>query len=75
VIEPDVPSTFHLPPPEKYLKKLVGEREIEDALKRLDQWTQEEAWIGYAQILKTTHNVNEKLNNIDDKVNEAIASK
>jgi len=51
----------------------VGEREIEDTLKRLGQLTQEEAWIGYAQILKTTHRVDEKLNKIDDKVDEAIA--
>ena len=53
----------------------MGEREIEDALKRLDQLTQQEAWIGYSQILKTTHSVDEKLNKIDDKVNEVIAGK
>jgi len=51
----------------------VGEREIEDALKRLGQLTQEEAWIGYAQILKTTHRVDENLNKIGDKVDEAVA--
>ena len=31
------------PHTEKYLKKLIGRKDIEDALRRLDQLTQEEA--------------------------------
>ena len=43
---------------EKYLKKLFGNRTgIEDAMKRLDSLTQEEAQMAAAQVLKTTHTV------------------
>ncbi|KAH9073513.1 hypothetical protein EDB83DRAFT_2312847 [Lactarius deliciosus] len=38
----------------KFLKKLVGRKDIEDALKRLDRWTQEEARMASAQILRLT---------------------
>ena len=40
---------------EKYLKKLVGKKEIEDALKRLDKLTQEEARMAVAENLRLTH--------------------
>ena len=49
---------------EKYLKKLVGRTDLEDALKRLDKLTQEEARMATAQVLQATHNV-------DDRVREA----
>ncbi|KAF8267696.1 hypothetical protein EI94DRAFT_1279881 [Lactarius quietus] len=39
----------------KYLKKLIGKKEMEDALKRLDKLTQEEARMAAAEILKLTH--------------------
>src|ERR1700679_2852876 len=42
---------------EKYFKKLMGNREIEDSLERLDKLTQEEAQIVSAEQLKMTHNV------------------
>ncbi|KAN0141118.1 hypothetical protein V8E53_000874 [Lactarius tabidus] len=41
----------------RYLKKLLGKTEIEDALKRLDKLTQEEALMATAQLLKLTHGV------------------
>ena len=45
---------------EKYLKKLFGNRTyIEDALKKLDVLTQEEAQMAAAQVLKATHTVDE----------------
>jgi hypothetical protein len=45
---------------EKYLKKLFGNRtDIEDALKRLDILTQEEAQMAAAQVLKATHAVDD----------------
>ena len=47
---------------EKYLKKLFGNgnwTDIEDALKRLDILTQEEAQMAAAQVLKATHTVDE----------------
>jgi hypothetical protein len=44
---------------ERYLKKLIGNTDnridIEDALKRLDRLTEEEAQMAAAQVLKATH--------------------
>ena len=57
---------------EKYAKKLIGRTEMEDALKRLDKLTQEEAWMGIAQNLKATHAVGERVRAVDDKVTEVI---
>jgi hypothetical protein len=45
---------------EKYLKKLFGNgTDIEDALKRLDILTQEEAQMAAAQVMKATHAVDD----------------
>ena len=45
---------------EKYLKKLFGNgTDIEDALKRLDSLTQEEAQMAAAQVLNATHTVDD----------------
>ena len=45
---------------EKYLKKVFGHRtDIENALKRLDCLTQEEAQMSAAQVLKATHTVDD----------------
>jgi hypothetical protein len=53
---------------EKYLKKLIGRTEIEDALKRLDKLTQEEARMATAQVLKVTHTVDDKFAVVIDGV-------
>ena len=53
---------------EKYLKRLIGRTEIEDALKRLDRLTQEEARMATAQILKLAHTVDENVREIRDEV-------
>ena len=53
---------------EKYAKKLIGRTDIEDALKRLEKLTQEEAWMGIAQNLKATHTVGESVRGVADKV-------
>ena len=45
---------------------------MEDALKRLDKLTQEEAWMGIVQNLKATHAVDERVRAVDDKVTEVI---
>ena len=37
------------------MKKLVGRRDMEDALKRLDKLTQEEARMAAAENLRLTH--------------------
>ncbi len=53
---------------EKYLKKLMGNREIEDSLERLDKLTQEEARMASAELLKMTHSVDGKVTGVDDRV-------
>ena len=53
---------------EKYAKRLIGRTDIEDALKRLDKLTQEEAWMGIAQNLKATHTVGESVREVVDRV-------
>ena len=44
---------------ERFLKKVAGRTDIEDALKRLDRLTQEEARMALAEVLKITHTVHE----------------
>ena len=71
---------------EKYLKRLIGRRDLEDALMRLDRLTQEEGWMATAQVLKVAHRVEDgvdtvreqvkgvdvKVKAVDDKVDVAI---
>jgi hypothetical protein len=42
---------------EKFLKKLLGRNDVEDALRRLDKLTQEEAKMATAEVLKITRGV------------------
>jgi hypothetical protein len=53
---------------EKYLKKLMGKKNIEDALKRLDGLTQEEARMASAQLLQITHVIDSDVREIGDNV-------
>ena len=53
------------------MKKLIGRTDLEDALKRLDQLTHEEAWMGIAQNLRATHNVGDIVRGVDERVAEA----
>ena len=55
---------------EKYFKKLVGRKDIEDALKRLDRLTQEEALMAAAQILILTHTIDHKVTDVGHKVTD-----
>ena len=41
----------------RYIKKLVGKHDMEDALKRLDLLTQEEARMATAEVLKITNGI------------------
>ena len=54
--------------PEKYLKKLMGKNDIEDALKRLDRLTQEEARMAAAQLLKVTNTIDNRVGGIADNM-------
>ena len=65
---------------EKFAKKLIGRSKVEDALKRLDKLTQEEARMASAQNLKITHTVDERVRGVvdtvvavDDKITQVIA--
>ncbi|KAH9046707.1 hypothetical protein EDB84DRAFT_632990 [Lactarius hengduanensis] len=58
----------------KYLKKLAGRTELEDALKRLDKLTQEEARMAAAQLLKIAHSVENKVTQVIDDGKVATAT-
>ena len=47
---------------------MLGRTDIEEALKRLDKLTHDEALMTTAQVLKVAHNVDDKVTGIDDKV-------
>ena len=53
---------------ETFMKGLIGRTEIEDALKRLDKLTQEEARMAAAQNLKVTHIVDGRVRGVADAV-------
>ena len=64
---------------EKFGKKLIGRTDMEDALKRLDKLTQEEARMATAEVLRTTHTIDEGMRGVreqvlavDDKVVQVI---
>jgi hypothetical protein len=48
----------------KFLKKLIGKKEMDDALKRLDKLTKDEARMAAAEILKLTHSVDNKVTSL-----------
>lgn len=52
----------------QYSRKLVGNTEIEDALNRLDKLTQEEARMASAELVKITHPVDERIQNVGNDV-------
>ena len=52
----------------KYLKKLIGRTDLEDALKTLDKLTNEEVRMATAQVLKATHTVDDRVRGVDDKI-------
>jgi hypothetical protein len=52
----------------KYVKKLVGRTEIEDALGRLERLTQDEVRMTAAQGLKATHEVDDNVKTVEGKV-------
>ena len=54
------------------MNNLLGRKDIEDALKRLDTLTLEEAWMAISETLKVTNRVDDKVNRVDDKVTVLI---
>ena len=57
---------------EKFLRKLAGMADLEDALKKLDRLTQEEARMANAEVLKITHSIRDGVKIVDGKVEEVV---
>jgi hypothetical protein len=53
---------------ERFFKKLVGMKDVEDALQRLDKLTQEEVRMAAAEALKITRGIDDKVEGVDSKV-------
>ena len=52
------------------MRKLLGKNDIEDALKRLDTLTMEEARMAIAENLTVANRVDGKIDKVDDKVDK-----
>jgi hypothetical protein len=57
---------------EKFLKKLLGRNDVEDALKRLDKLTQEEARMATAELLKITRGMDSSMKVMDTSMKVLI---
>ncbi|KAH9015864.1 hypothetical protein EDB85DRAFT_2280173, partial [Lactarius pseudohatsudake] len=55
---------------EAYLKKLIGRKDVEDALQRLDALTQEEARMAAAEVLVIARSIDDKVKHVGDKVKD-----
>jgi hypothetical protein len=53
---------------ETFLKRLIGRRDIEDALLRLDSLTKEESLMALARNLEVTHRIDTVIRDVDDNV-------
>jgi hypothetical protein len=53
---------------EKFGKRLIGKTDMEDALKRLDKLTQEEARMATAEVLRAAHAIDERVLAVDGRV-------
>jgi hypothetical protein len=51
-----------------YLKKLVGRKDVEDALQRLDQLTQEEGRMAAAEALTISRGIDDKVKEVGEKM-------
>jgi hypothetical protein len=52
--------------------KLVGRTNLEDALGRLDRLTQDEVRMAAAQGLKATHEVDNKVQSVDNRLQQVV---
>ena len=52
------------------MQKLLGKNDIEEALKRLDTLTMEEARMAIVENLKVTNRVDDKVDKVDGKVDK-----
>ncbi|KAF8261664.1 hypothetical protein EI94DRAFT_779985 [Lactarius quietus] len=51
----------------KYLKKLFGKKDVEDALQRMDKLTQEEARMAAAELLVITRGIDDNVKDVDER--------
>ena len=59
---------------EKFVKRLMGKRDIEDALGQLDKFTQDEVRMAVAQVLKITNRVDDNVQVVDEKADAILHS-
>ncbi|KAI9444090.1 hypothetical protein H4582DRAFT_2126015 [Lactarius indigo] len=52
----------------KFVKRIAGKTDLEDGLKKLDTLTNEEVVMASAQLLKITHNIDNKVTGVGDGV-------
>ncbi|KAH9037398.1 hypothetical protein EDB83DRAFT_1749952 [Lactarius deliciosus] len=52
----------------RFLKRLAGRTDLEDAVKKLDRLTQEEARMALAEVLRVTNSVRDEVNVVDGRV-------
>ena len=52
------------------MKKLIGNKEIEDSLERLDKLTQEEARMASVEQLKMTHSIDDRVRGVEGQVQD-----
>jgi hypothetical protein len=57
---------------EKYVKTLIGKTDLEDALKKLDRLTQEEARMTIAENLRATQTVDERVRGDTERVLDRV---
>ena len=57
---------------ERFLKKLTGRTDIEDALRKLDKLTQDEVLMVAAQGLRATQGVGTSVQAVDDKITTVV---
>jgi hypothetical protein len=55
---------------ERYFKKLIGRKDVEDALQRLDKLTQEEARMAATESLTITRGIDDRVRAVDHNVIE-----
>ena len=53
---------------EKYVKKLIGRTDLEDALNRLDKLTHEQAQMATAEVQRATDAINETAGEVTEQV-------
>ena len=54
------------------MRKLAGMADLEDALKKLDRLTQEEARMANTEVLRITNSIHDGVKIVDDKVQVVI---